>query len=177
MSLIGVVLNVLLIALVLAALFVGWRLNRKLNALRSSQEGFVKAVAELDQAAMRAELGLDTLRRTTHEAQSDLTERLDEAHELVRRLERITAAGQGGRDAARGAERRVEPRSDFSRSEPPRADASRAERAPAPTPRPAAPRPVSPFADAGPRGEDLFDEPADLAAALRELRRRRGLPE
>lgn len=171
MSPISLALDILLIGLLLAAMWVGWRLHRKLNALRASQEGFLRAVQELDQAAQRAELGIDTLRRTTHEAQVDLTERLDEAHELVRRLERITAAGQGGRSSAADRAPVERPAPDRFAAERP---APRAAARPAPAPQA---RPQSPFAEAGPRPDDLFDEPADLAAALRELRRRRGLPE
>jgi len=151
MSPIGLALDLLLIALLLAALAFGWRLERRLKALRDSQAGFVKAVQDLDGAAARAEQGLDTLRRTTEDARVELSDRLDEARDLIRRLEQITAAGA------------VAPT-------PPRAPPPRAARV-----EPAAPQAPRAFPEAatGAASDDLFDQEADLAAALRELRRRR----
>ena len=54
MSLIAVALNLLLAVLLVVALGFGWRLERRLKALRDSHAGFAKAVADLDQAAARA---------------------------------------------------------------------------------------------------------------------------
>lgn len=50
MSVIGLVMDILLIALILAAIGFGMRLEKKLRALREGQEGFARAVAELNQA-------------------------------------------------------------------------------------------------------------------------------
>lgn len=146
MSPIGLALDLLLIALLIAALAFGFRLERRLKTLRDSQAGFVKAVGELDAAAGRAEAGLDTLRRATDAARLELTERLDEARDLTRRLEQTTAQG-----AAKAAE--------------PRPVVAPTPIAAAPPPAPASARPAA--------ADDLFDQEAELAAALRELRRRR----
>ena len=55
MSNVGLILNLLLAVLLVATLVMGWRLNRRLTALRDSHEGFALAVRELDGAAARAE--------------------------------------------------------------------------------------------------------------------------
>lgn len=67
MSEAGMILDVLLIALLLAALGYGVRLEAKLKALREGQVGFAKAVGELNGAAARAEAALSTLRNASEE--------------------------------------------------------------------------------------------------------------
>ena len=88
MSIIGIGLNLLLAGLLLAALVKGWRLNKRLQALRDSHEGFAKAVAELDVAAARAEQGLADLRAATDEATDTLADRIEKARALTTRLDR-----------------------------------------------------------------------------------------
>ena len=46
MSAVGIIMDVLLIGLILAAIAYGLRLEKKLSALREGQAGFVQAVAE-----------------------------------------------------------------------------------------------------------------------------------
>jgi hypothetical protein len=89
MSLIGLAMNLLLAALLLAALVMGWRLNRRLAALRDSHEGFAIAVAELNTAAARAEQGLADLRAATDEAVDILGDRIEKGRTLASRLERL----------------------------------------------------------------------------------------
>ena len=72
MSPIGLVLNLFLGVLLLFALMLGMRLERRLKALREGHLDFTKAVAELDQAALRTESVLADLRATTHQAQAVL---------------------------------------------------------------------------------------------------------
>jgi len=98
MSAIAIGLNLLLATLLAATLALGWRLNRRLSALRESQEGFAKAVAELDQAARRAEQGLSELRAATDGATEALSDRIDKARVLASRLERLTAAAPKARN-------------------------------------------------------------------------------
>ncbi len=87
MSLIPVMLNLFLAGLLMAALAMGWRLDRRLKTLRDSHEGFAKAVADLDAAAIRAEQGLADLRAATDEAAETLGERIDRARALVSKLD------------------------------------------------------------------------------------------
>jgi hypothetical protein len=89
MSLIGLVMNLLLAGLLVAALGMGWRLNRRLKALRDSHDGFAVAVAELNVAATRAEQGLADLRAATDEAVDILGERIEKGRALANRLDRL----------------------------------------------------------------------------------------
>ncbi|EJL38081.1 hypothetical protein PMI01_00325 [Caulobacter sp. AP07] len=87
MSLTAIALNGLLAILLLVALGFGVRLERRLKALRDSHEGFAKAVADLDRAAMRAEQGLADLRAATDEAADTLADRIDKARALAAQLD------------------------------------------------------------------------------------------
>jgi len=89
MSLVGLVLNLLLAGLLAAALALGWRLNRRLKALRDSHDGFAIAVRELNAAAERAEQGLADLRAATDEAVDTLADRIDKGRALAAKLERL----------------------------------------------------------------------------------------
>ena len=88
MSIVAIGLNLLLSGLLLVALLMGFRLNHRLNALRQSNEGFARAVADLDSAALRAERGLAALREATDEAVDLLSDRIEKARALAAKLER-----------------------------------------------------------------------------------------
>lgn len=88
MSIVALGLNLLLAALLLAALGVGFRLNGRLKALRDSHDGFARAVADLDAAAARAEQGLADLRAATDEAADELADRIEKARALTAKLDR-----------------------------------------------------------------------------------------
>jgi hypothetical protein len=92
MSFVGIALNLLLAGLLAAALVMGWRLNRRLKALRDSHEGFAVAVRELNTAAARAEQGLADLRAATDEAVDLLADRIEKGRALAARLEKLVAA-------------------------------------------------------------------------------------
>lgn len=87
MSVAAIVLNSLLAILLIVALGFGWRLERRLKALRDSHEGFAKAVADLDLAAARAEQGLADLRAATAEASDQLAGRIERAQALAAQLD------------------------------------------------------------------------------------------
>lgn len=91
MSLIAFAMNGFLAVLLIAALAFGWRLERRLKALRDSHEGFAKAVTELDRAAARAEQGLADLRAATDEAAETLAVRIERAQALAAQLEERTS--------------------------------------------------------------------------------------
>jgi len=86
MSLIAFAMNGFLAVLLIAALVFGWRLERRLKALRDSHEGFAKAVVDLDKAAARAEQGLADLRAATDEAAETLAMRIERAQALAVQL-------------------------------------------------------------------------------------------
>ncbi len=101
MSLVALGMDLLLAALLLGALLMGWRLNGRLKALRASQVDFAKAVMELDAAALRAETGLKALQAASEEAHDSLLARIDTARALAARLEKAESSAEG---AARRAE-------------------------------------------------------------------------
>lgn len=92
MSLIAICMNVLLAGLLIAAMTVGVRLNRRLKALRDSHEGFEAAVRELNLAAVRAEQGLADLRAATDEAVDMLSDRIEKGRALATKLEKLVAS-------------------------------------------------------------------------------------
>jgi len=93
MSIVALGMNVFLAVLMLAALVMGWRLERRLRGVRDSHSIFAKAVADLDGATARAHAGLAELRAATDEAIDLLGGRLARAREAADRLDRsITSA-------------------------------------------------------------------------------------
>ena len=92
MSLIAIGMNLLLAGLLVAAMVVGLRLNKRLKALRDSHEGFVVEVRELNIAAVRAEQGLADLRAATDEATDMLSDRIEKGRALAAKLEKLVAA-------------------------------------------------------------------------------------
>lgn len=155
MSPIALGLDILLVSLLLAALVTGWRLNKRLKALREGQAGFVRAVAELDTAAARAESGLKALREASDTAHDELLTRIETARGLIARLEAANAAA-----ARLAAPAKAEP--------PAPAPLRRSEARLDPRFRPASPRP-------GARGvdDDLFESlPEELADLAQRLGRR-----
>lgn len=115
MTAIGLMMNLVLVGLLLAALGLGVRLNRRLKALRDSHDGFAAAVAELNAAAQRAEQGLADLRAATDEATDELADRIEKGRALAAKLERLVsqapqnlaAAPERGDGLDRDAERRL----------------------------------------------------------------------
>ncbi len=161
MSLIGLAMNLLLASLLLAALVMGARLNRRLKALRDSHDGFATAVAELNTAAARAEQGLADLRAATDEAVDMLAARIERGRALATRLERlIEQAPQNAKpELDRVVERRLGAMLAAAREARPER-LTRPERQPEPAPRAAA-RQRAAFED------DLFDdEPLNLDVVL-----------
>jgi hypothetical protein len=133
MSDIGLILNGLLGALLVCALLLGWRLERRLKALRLSHQSFARSVEDLDRAAARAEQGLADLRAATDEAAETLAGRIDRAKSLSIKLEKLT-------DAAAGAEARLAsaPRLSGLREDRVRLSGLRSQEAEEPSARPAA---------------------------------------
>ena len=112
MSLIGLALNLLLATLLAAALGMGWRLNGRLKHLRQGHEGFAKAVAERNAAAVRAEQGLADLRAASDAATDELVDRIEKGRALAMKLERLI-------------DRAPAPRAEVPRAETPRAEPAR----------------------------------------------------
>lgn len=187
MSPISLSLDLLLMVLLLAALGFGWRLERRLKGLRESHADFAGAVADLDRAAQRAELGLAQLRKATDEAVDLLASRIEKARDLTAKLEKLTEDAAAIRprpanDTPRAGSDRSWIRPAVSSPASPvdavlaaeslarrlSQDDSLVLRTPAPAPRPA-PRPA-PVAAARPTprpsiDDELFEAPARMAAS------------
>jgi Domain of unknown function (DUF6468) len=86
MSPIALVLEGVLAIMLGACLFYFWRLDRKLNALRTGQDGIRAAAAELVQATTQAETAIRALKLTASEAGRDLQARINDARATADRL-------------------------------------------------------------------------------------------
>jgi len=86
MSPITLVIEVVLAVMLGACLFFFWRLDKRLAALRSGQDGVLKAAAELAQATAQAEVAVRTLRATASDAGRDLQSRINDARATADRL-------------------------------------------------------------------------------------------
>src|SRR3954465_10294531 len=112
MSPVSLGLDLLLVVLLICALGVGVRLNRRLSALRAGHQGFANAVGELDAAAARAEAGLAHLRAVADETHDQLLTRIETARGLIAKLDSAAAV------AARVAERPERPETAPASSRP-----------------------------------------------------------
>ena len=99
MSLVALTLNLTLGVLLVGAMILGLRLDRRLRALRESHQSFAKAVSELDQAALRTQAGLSELRDTAESVRSDLAARIDSARTLSDLLIKLTSEADAKAEA------------------------------------------------------------------------------
>jgi hypothetical protein len=88
----GMIMDGVLMALLIAAIGYGIKLERKLAALRAGQLAFAQAVTELNAAAGRAEAALATLRASGQETDL-LHDRIIKAREVKQQLEALIARG------------------------------------------------------------------------------------
>lgn len=97
MSPIAFVVEIVLALMLAVCLFYFWRLDKKLNALRTGQDGSLKAAAELAQATAQAEAAVRAMRLTAQDAGRDLQARINDARATADRLGlgagRIRSAG------------------------------------------------------------------------------------
>ena len=100
MSPISLGLDILLIGLLLVALAVGLRLNKRLKTLREGQAHFIAAVGDLDAAALRAEAGLKALRAASEDTHDALLTRIETARALCAKLETVTLEAERARAVA-----------------------------------------------------------------------------
>jgi hypothetical protein len=94
MSLAALCLNGFLATLLLAALVLGLRLDKKLKGVRDGQHAFVLAVSELNAAASKAQAALADLRAATDEATDTLGGRIARGREIADRLEKLVSRAE-----------------------------------------------------------------------------------
>ncbi len=162
MNLTGLIMDGVLVALLLAALAFGMRLNTRLKTLRAGQEEFARAVAELDGAAIRAYQSLKELRSEADDSQELLHGRIVAARDLMQKLE--TQVGRAERaareiDGQMGSLTALQGRAEQT--------AKRLESAPRPAPV-AAPRPAAPIEAAREAFREQVREPVRHQPKLEE---------
>jgi hypothetical protein len=86
MSPIAFAIEIVLALMLAVCLVYFWRLDRKLQALRSGQDGALAAAAELAQATAQAEAAVRALRATAQETGRDLQARINDARTTADRL-------------------------------------------------------------------------------------------
>lgn len=86
MSPITLGIEIVLAQMLAACLFYFWRLDQKLAALRTGQDGIRAAAVELVQATQQAEAAVRNLRATAQEAGRDLQARINDARATADRL-------------------------------------------------------------------------------------------
>ena len=86
MSPIAFAIEIVLALMLAVCLVYFWRLDRKLQALRSGQDGALAAAAELAQATAQAEAAVRALRVTASETGRDLQARINDARATADRL-------------------------------------------------------------------------------------------
>ncbi|OYX29927.1 MAG: hypothetical protein B7Y99_12355 [Caulobacterales bacterium 32-69-10] len=158
MTPIGIGLDILLITLLVTALTVGLRLNKRLKAMREGQDSFVKAVGDLDSAATRAQSALVALRAASEDAHDELLTRIETARGLIVKLDRAADIASRAAAAAQAAP---------IQAAPPVAALHRGETRLDPRPRGAAPTRLSNVRPAVARSvdEDLFEAAPSAPAA------------
>ena len=99
MSDIGLIMNALLGVLLVGALFLGWRLETRLKALRASHQSFASAVEDLDMVASARSQGAGENDVLITATQSDLAQLAGSSRESASRflavLERAGVITQG----------------------------------------------------------------------------------
>jgi len=177
---ISIGLNLILGVLLVCALILGVRLERRLRGLRQSHTDFAKAVSELDQAAVRTESSLAALRAGTETAKGELASRIDQARIACQRLEKLAADAERVLDRPLPLSHPMQPLAQqpmalsqpIERPAPPLAQAGSDFARPDPEfLRPAAPVQSRPVAEPPARSrarlidDDLFDFEAEVGAA------------
>lgn len=102
MSPVTIVLEAAVGLLLAACVFYCWRLDRKLSALRTGQDGIREAARELNASVAAAEAAIKNLRSTAHEAGRDLQARIDTAGAIAEKLGVALGRVRSVADIARG---------------------------------------------------------------------------
>lgn len=86
MEFLGLAVNLLVAVLLAATLVYCFRLDRRLTALRSGQDGFKKVIAALDRATERAQISLSELKALGLAAETGLKPEIARADALLEEL-------------------------------------------------------------------------------------------
>ncbi|MBR9825807.1 MAG: hypothetical protein GYB36_08395 [Alphaproteobacteria bacterium] len=107
MTLAGLIFEGMVAALLLVAVVMCWRVDRRLNALKSGQDGVRESVIALNDATDRARAALAALERATTQSGDVLEQRVAEARKLTDELQFVSGrADRTVENASRRAPRR-----------------------------------------------------------------------
>ncbi|MFO1187055.1 MAG: DUF6468 domain-containing protein [Alphaproteobacteria bacterium] len=115
MEFLGLAVNLLVAVLLAATLVYCFRLDRRLSALRSGQDGFKEVIAALDRATERAQMSLADLKALGLAAETALRPEVAKADVLLEELKLMVQS------ADRVADRLVEARPSGAAAKPPAA--------------------------------------------------------
>ncbi|MFY0637904.1 DUF6468 domain-containing protein [Maricaulis maris] len=104
MTLAALIFEGLVAALLVVAVVMCWRVDRRLNALKKGQDGVRESVIALNEATDRARASLGALERATAQSAEVLEQRVGEARTLADELRLVTGS------ADRKADRMAQPR-------------------------------------------------------------------
>ncbi len=82
--------EILLAVLLLVTVFYCWRLDKRLNALRTGQDGMRDAVKDLIKATTHAEACIAGLRQSATQSGAELDARIKSAQKMAADLQRLT---------------------------------------------------------------------------------------
>ena len=99
MTLAALVFEGLVAALLLVAVVMCWRVDRRLNALKKGQDGVQSSVIALNEATDRARASLAALERATTLSGKELETRVAEARKLTDELSLITGKADRAADS------------------------------------------------------------------------------
>jgi hypothetical protein len=110
MSMLSLAFEAVVALALVAAAILCWRLDRRLSALKSGQDGVRQAVIELAEATARAQASVRELRQTSEEAGRELGAKIGAARAVADELNILGAAGARRiRDRAEAQEEGGEP--------------------------------------------------------------------
>jgi len=109
------VFEAVVLVVLAGAAFMCWRVDRRLRALRSGQDGLRDTVRALDEAVERARASLAALDRASKGAGADLQDSVREARALADELRLLSEAGEARAERLAGSRRRAEPPSGSAR--------------------------------------------------------------
>ncbi|WP_291842955.1 DUF6468 domain-containing protein [Maricaulis sp.] len=104
MTLAALIFEGLVAALLVVAVVMCWRVDRRLSALKKGQDGVRESVIALNEATDRARASLGALERATAQSVDVLEKRVHEARSLADELRLVTGS------ADRKADRMAQPR-------------------------------------------------------------------
>ena len=106
MTLAGLIFEGTVAVLLIAAIFMMWRVDAKLRALKSGQDGVRQSVIALDEATDRARASLTALQRATHESGDDLKNQVRDAQGLADELRLLSSGADRRANAMAGRKTR-----------------------------------------------------------------------